>query len=481
VTRKLIPVILSGGSGTRLWPVSREGHPKPFMLLPDGQSLLGKTYARACALATAGEVVTVTNRDYYFLSRDEFDKLKPGATRPRYLLEPQGRNTAPAVAMAALHVANVHGEDAIMLVMAADHLIQKTDAFEEAAARATEAAARGDLVTFGIAPDRPETGFGYIEVAEAAGIPEVFRVRRFIEKPDRALAEAFLKQGGFLWNSGMFCFQAGAVLRELAEHAHEVLASARESWTAAQDKQGDADFLEFPSESFVGAPNLSIDVAVLEKSARVFVVRSDIGWTDIGSWEAVSRLLESDGAGNRTSGEALVIDSADNFILSEDRLVAALGVSNLMVVDTPDALLVAAKDRAQDVKRVVEALKAKGHETFRVHRTVSRPWGTYTVLEEGPRFKIKRIVVKPGARLSLQMHHHRSEHWIVVRGTAKVTNNEREHFVYTDQSTYIPAGNRHRLENPGKVELVLIEVQSGDYVGEDDIVRLQDSYGRVQK
>jgi mannose-1-phosphate guanylyltransferase len=305
----------------------------------------------------------------------------------------------------------------------------------------------------------------------------VYRAKRFIEKPDRARAEQFLKQGRFLWNSGMFCFQVGAILRELAVHAPDVLDAARQCWSAVP-KERSGNFVELPAELFARAPNVSIDVAVMEKSARVAVVRSDIGWTDVGSWEAVSRLLEPDAAGNRTSGEALVIDASDNFILSEDRLVAALGVSHLMVVDTADALLVAPKDRAQDVKRVVEALKAKGHESARLHRTVARPWGTYTVLEEGPRFKIKRIVVKPGASLSLQMHHHRSEHWVVVRGTAKVSNNEREHLIYTDQSTYIPAGNRHRLENPGKVELVLIEVQSGDYVGEDDIVRLQDNYGR---
>jgi mannose-1-phosphate guanylyltransferase len=277
----------------------------------------------------------------------------------------------------------------------------------------------------------------------------------------------------------MFCFQAGAVLRELAQHAPDVLEAATACWSAAQGKRPSGDFVDLPAELFSKAPNVSIDVAVMEKSARVAVVRSDIGWSDVGSWEAVSRLLTSDARGNRTSGDTLVIDAADNFIMSEDRLVAALGVSNLLVVDTPDALLVADKERAQDVKRVVEALKAKGHETFRFHRTVARPWGTYTTLEEGPRFKIKRIVVKPGASLSLQMHHHRSEHWVVVKGTAKVTNNERESLVYTDQSTYIPAGNRHRLENPGKVELVLIEVQSGDYVGEDDIVRFQDNYGRA--
>lgn len=475
----LVPVILSGGAGTRLWPVSREGHPKPFMLLPDGQSLLRKAYARAGALCGEGDIVTVTNRDYYFLSRDEFEKAKLGAARCRFLLEPQGRNTAPAIAAAALWVRAVHGEDTVMLVMAADHLVKDDKAFAEAAERAAAAARQGDLVTFGIVPDRPESGFGYIEVGAATAIPMVHSIKRFVEKPDKARAAQFLASGGFLWNSGMFCFTAGSVLRELAEFAPEVLREATASLEGADLVDPGVGYVELNADAFARAPSVSIDVAVMEKSRRVKVVSSDFGWSDIGSWEAVSRLVEPDAGGNRASGVTVFVDAKDNFIHGNDRVVAAIGVSGLMVVDTPDALLIAPKDRAQDVKQVVEELKKRGHESFRVHRTVSRPWGTYTVLEEGPRFKIKRIVVKPGASLSLQMHHHRSEHWIVVSGTARVTNDESVNMVYTNQSTYIPAGNKHRLENPGKLELVLIEVQSGEYVGEDDIVRFEDKYGRA--
>ena len=475
----LVPVILSGGAGTRLWPVSREGHPKPFMLLPDGHSLLKKAYERAGALAHDGDILTVTNRDYYFLSRDEFDKAKLRGSRCKFILEPQGRNTAPAVAVAALWTKALHGEEATMLVMAADHLVLDTPAFEQAAQRAEEAARRGDLVTFGILPDRPETGFGYIEMGPRTEVQDVHAVKRFVEKPDRARAQAFLANGGFLWNSGMFCFQAGAILRELSEHAPEVLEVASACWSKMEESGPGADYVDLPSDVFARAPDVSIDVAVMEKSGHVKVVRSDIGWTDIGSWEAVSRLVAPDAVGNRTSGDTVIVDSRDNFVYSEDRVVAAVGVAGLLVVDTPDALLVAAKDRAQDVKQVVAQLKERDHPTFRFHRTVSRPWGTYTVLEEGPRFKIKRIVVKPGGSLSLQMHHHRSEHWIVVKGTAKVTNEDRQALININESTYIPAGNKHRLENPGKLELVLIEVQSGEYVGEDDIVRFEDKYGRA--
>lgn len=474
----LVPVILSGGAGTRLWPVSREGHPKPFMRLADGQTLLQKTYLRAANVAEVAEIVTVTNRDYFFMSKDEFaksglDQRAPGV----FLLEPVGRNTAPAVAMAALHVAAKYGRDAKLLVLAADHLIQDQQAFAKAVADAASLANEGLLVTFGIVPDAPETGFGYIEAGEARG--EGKSVKRFVEKPSLDKAKEYLAAGNFLWNSGMFCFKAGTVLDELAAHAPDVLKASEACWasmTAIDSSK--SSMLEIPAGLFAEVPDISVDYAIMERSSIVAVVPANFGWSDIGSWNAVSQLVAPDSDNNRAVGEAIFVDSKNNFVQSEDRLVASLGVDNLMIIDTPDALLVAHADKTQDVKKIVAQLKKQNHEAYRLHRTVSRPWGTYTVLEQGPRFKIKRIEVKPGASLSLQMHHHRSEHWIVVSGMAKVINGEQEIFVGTNESTYIPAGHKHRLENPGVLDLVMIEVQSGEYLGEDDIVRFQDVYGR---
>jgi mannose-1-phosphate guanylyltransferase len=494
----LIPVILSGGAGTRLWPVSREGHPKPFMKLADGQSLLHKTYRRAAAAASGSEILTVTNRDYYFMSKDELAGVGlDDGHHGVYLLEPAGRNTAPAVALAAHHLADKYGRDTLMLVLAADHLIGDASAFNAAVSTAAALAGEDRLVTFGIVPTAPETGFGYIEcgaafeaepspIAKAGGGEgrgtrgEAFVVARFVEKPALEKAREYLAAGNYLWNSGMFCFKAGVILDELATHAPEVARTAEACWAAmCNGGANQACMLEIPAETFAEVPDISIDYAVMEKSNRVAVVPGDFGWSDIGSWNAVSQLVEPDAHNNRTVGEAILIDSSNTFVQSEDRLVAGIGLENLMIIDTPDALLVAHPDKAQDVKKIVAKLKASGHEAYRLHRTVARPWGTYTVLEDGPRFKIKRIVVKPGASLSLQMHHHRSEHWIVVSGMAKVTNGERDIYVNTNESTYIPAGHRHRLENPGILELVMIEVQSGEYLGEDDIVRFDDRYGRA--
>ena len=467
-----VPVILSGGAGTRLWPVSREALPKPFIKLPDGESLLQKTLRRAVALPEVAEVVTVTNRDHYFMTRDEYEQT-PDLPSLGYLLEPFGRNTAPAIAAVARHVADRHGEDAVLLVLPADHLIHDQASFAEAVAKARALAAAGWLVTFGIRPTTPETGFGYIEAGAAVG--PGFRVARFVEKPSRDKAAEYLAAGNFTWNSGMFCFTAGAMLAALRTHAAALL-EAVEATLAATDFAKQPPVLS--AEHFKQAPDISIDYAVMEKAEKVAVVPASFDWSDIGSWNALAELTAADGRGNRIAGEAVLVDASNCYVQGEDRVVAAIGVDNLLIVDTADALLVADRERAQDVKAVVQQLKLTAHDSVRHHRTVHRPWGSYTVLEEGERFKLKRIVVKPGASLSLQMHHHRSEHWVVIAGMARVVNGEREIFVRTDESTYIPAGTAHRLANPGKIDCVMIEVQTGDYVGEDDIVRLEDNYGR---
>lgn len=467
----MIVVTLSGGAGTRLWPASREAHPKPFMKLADGETLIQKTYSRAKMLNS--EVLTVTNRDYYFMSRDELERVGAFGS---FLLEPFGRNTAPAIALAAKMIESMQGSDAVLLVLAADHLIDNQIAFANAVANATALANEGYLTTFGIVPTAPETGFGYMEKGEARG--SGYQVARFVEKPDIETAKTYVSSGKYLWNSGMFCFKAGVYLEELFKHAPEVAKTVNDCW---QDMQplSNPNMSEIPAELFKHVPNISIDYAVMEKSDKVAVVPSDFGWNDIGSWGAIRDLVQPDADGNRALGEAIFIDASNTFVQSEDRLVAALGITDLMIIDTPDALLVSRSDKAQDVKKVVAKLKKDNHDTFKLHRTVSRPWGTYTVLEEGPGFKIKRIEVKPGASLSLQMHNHRSEHWIVVSGTAKVSNGDSEITVRHNESAYIPAGQKHRLENPNKTLCVMIEVQCGSYLGEDDIVRFEDIYGRI--
>ena len=474
----LVPVILSGGAGTRLWPVSREAFPKPFIRLADGESLLQKTLHRALLLPQVSHVLTVTNREYFFQTRDayvESSDPKKTAWQPDWLLEPVGRNTAPALALAALHVQENYGGDAVMVVLPADHLINDTDQFLRSASQAVALAEEGYLVTFGIRPTQPETGFGYIEMGSA--LPEGgHRVARFLEKPNANRAAQFVAAGNYLWNSGMFCMRADRVLEELARHAPQLLTQAERCRGASRlaDKPVTLD-----EASFAAMPDISFDYAVMEHTDKAVVVAAEFDWNDIGSWEAMAALGEADAQGNRSDAQTLIVDSRNCYLRSDDRLIAAVGIDDLLVIDTPDALLVAHRSKAQEVKRVALELKQQNHPLYRLHRTVHRPWGCYTVLEDGVRFKIKRIVVKPGQSLSSQMHYHRNEHWIVVQGTARIQHGETSQLLLTNQSTYIEAGTQHRLENPGITELVMIEVQSGEYLGEDDIVRFEDAYGRA--
>ncbi len=476
----LIPVIISGGVGSRLWPVSREAHPKPFIKLPDHDTLLAKTYRRAISLPGVDFLLTVTNREHYFKTRDEYLSVDDHRKITKdFVLEPTGRNTAAAVAIAALRLLDRFGEDVIMLVLPADHLVEKQAEFSNAVKAACLLAQQGNLVTFGLKPLSLETGFGYMGSGTALSLNEDvqgFRVSEFIEKPPLDQARQLIESGQYFWNSGMFCFTAKTFLTELEKYAPSVYRSVNECWGKI-DKAVDPVVLN--EELFERVPDISVDCAVMEKSAQVAMVIGAFDWSDIGSWSSMASLVLADQNGNRVNGEARFINATNCYVSSERALVAVVGVQDLIIVETSDALLVVDKAHVQDVKKIVESLKADGHEAYRLHKTVTRPWGTYTVLEDGDRFKIKRIVVRPGAALSLQMHHHRSEHWVVVEGIARVTNGETEKFVRTDESTYIPSGTKHRLENPGAINLVMIEVQSGDYLDEGDIIRFDDQYGRA--
>ncbi|HUL66586.1 MAG TPA: mannose-1-phosphate guanylyltransferase/mannose-6-phosphate isomerase [Burkholderiaceae bacterium] len=473
MTRTVVPVILSGGAGTRLWPISRETAPKPFMHVRGG-TLLRRTFDRATHVHGCTHTLIVTNHAYAAKTRSELEGAGRGAFT--MLLEPMARNTAPAVALAALYAARQFGEDAILVVLPADHLVEDAAAFGVAVDAAIEAAAAGYLALFGVEPTAPETGFGYMQVGAPIDGLVARKVLRFVEKPDRPTAESYLATGGYLWNSGMFCFSVRSVLEALRAHAPEIMQRAG----AALDKSKASDgAVALDAEAFAALPNISIDYAVMERAANVAAVQCKIGWSDIGSWNAVAETVEVDKAGNAAEGNATLVDSRNTYVRSTGRLVAAVGVQDLVVVETPDAVLVTHKGASQRVKAVVDDLKSKASPLATEHVTVERPWGTYTTLNESERFKIKRIEVKPGGRLSLQMHHHRSEHWVVVSGAAKVTCNDKEFLLSPNESTFIPVGARHRLENPGKLPLVMIEVQCGDYVGEDDIVRFSDQYGRV--
>lgn len=474
-TLQLIPVILSGGSGTRLWPLSRALHPKQLQPLAGERTMLQDTVLRLSGLQGIEMPIVVSNEAHRFMVAEQLQEI--GVEPASVILEPLARNTAPALAAAALE-ALAGGTDPLLLVLPADHAIQDTAAFHRAVLCGMEAAAAGRLVTFGIVPTEPATGYGYIQRGEPCedGGGGVYGVERFVEKPDSETAAGYLERGGYYWNSGMFLLSASSYLKELAEHAPDVLGFSREAYAAAFR---DGDFLHLDRYAFSLSPSISIDFAVMEKTAGAVVVPMEVGWSDVGAWSALWEIGIKDPNGNVLRGDVLEHGTGRCYIHSGSRLVAAVGVHDLVIVETPDAVLVAEKGSVQDVKRVVDALQDAGRDEAVVHRRVSRPWGYYQSVYFDERFKVKRISVKPGASLSLQKHHHRAEHWVVVKGTARIIKGEEEHLLTENQSIYIPLGVIHRLENPGVIPLELIEVQSGSYLEEDDIVRLDDSYGRI--
>jgi mannose-1-phosphate guanylyltransferase/mannose-6-phosphate isomerase len=469
----LIPVILSGGSGTRLWPISRRNLPKQFLSLAGSNTLFQQTVRRASGLPDAAAPIVVASDDHRFLAAEQLQEL--GVSDASILLEPVARNTAPAIAVGALQ-ALARNPDALILILPADHLISDDASFADAVAKARPLAGQGWLVTFGIRPDRAETGFGYIHRGKALDAA-TFAVDQFVEKPKLDVAERYLASGEYDWNSGMFLFQAAHYLDELGKHAPAMLEAAKASFANATT---DLDFIRLEAKAFAAAPSDSIDYAVMEKTTRAAVVPVSCGWSDIGSWDALWMAADKDANGNHLEGDVIALDTKGTLVRSHDRhLVATIGLEDIVVVTTPDATLVARRDASQDVKKIVDELKSAGRSEHDLHRVVRRPWGSYDSLEQGDRFQVKRIVVKPGAALSLQMHHHRAEHWIVVKGVAEVTCDDKVFLLAENQSTYLPLGSRHRLRNPGKVPVELIEVQSGSYLGEDDIVRFDDVYGRV--
>ena len=464
----LQPVILAGGTGSRLWPLSRELYPKQVISLAGDLSLLQTTLQRVSLLEDVLPPIIVVGEEHRFLVKSQVEEMKIFSDY-HLLLEPLGRNTAPAICGAALFAAGQSEDDPVLLVLPADHLITRPLAFAEAVREAVAIAEEGWLTTFGIVPDHPETGYGYIRRGEGN------RVESFVEKPDEQTAARYLAEGNYFWNSGMFAFSISTLLAEMESHAPEIVRAMR---AAVAQGAPDGVFYRFGAEAMAGCPSDSIDYALMEKTGRAAVVEADIGWSDIGSWKALWEVSDKDEQGNVSSGDVLLEDVENSLIRAEDTLVAAVGLRDTMVVETADAVLVAPIDRSQDVKKIVNRLKREKRGEFHVHRTVYRPWGSYTTLELHDRFQIKRITVNPGARLSLQMHHHRHEHWVVVSGTARVVNGEASLLLHENESTYIPAGTRHRLENPGVIPLELIEVQIGSYLGEDDIVRFDDEYGR---
>lgn len=468
-------VILSGGSGTRLWPLSREAYPKQFLSLFGEDSLLSQTLTRATAMDVCVGVTALTNEDHRFVVAAQLQQ-QMGSRPFNILLEPEGRNTAPAIALAALQLADVNA-DTVMLVMPSDHVIRSPAAFAQAVKLGLLAAQAGKLVTFGVIPESAHTGYGYIR-SGAASDQGWSEIAAFVEKPDAKTAQTYLDDGGYYWNSGIFMFSAGRYLRELQQWRPDIVDACQRAWQA---RQADLDFIRVDRAAFLTCPADSIDYAVMEKTRDGVVVPLDAGWSDVGSWSALWELQAQDGQGNVCRGDVIIEDVARSYLHSEGRLIAAIGIQDHVIVETADVVLVAARDRVQDVKKLIAQIKAKDRQEHKFHRKVHRPWGSYEGVASGERFQVKRIVVKPGGQLSLQKHHHRAEHWVVVKGTATVVRGDETLLLTEDQSTYIPLGVLHRLANPGVIPLEVIEVQTGAYLGEDDIVRFEDRYNRTQE
>jgi mannose-1-phosphate guanylyltransferase/mannose-6-phosphate isomerase len=469
----ILPVIMAGGKGSRLWPLSRELYPKQFLTVSGELSMLQQTVARLTGMEHSAPLL-ICNEEHRFIAAEQL--RLGGFSHSGIILEPVGRNTAPAIALAALQALKnaEQDKDPILLVLAADHLIEDTSAFQTSVSKALPFAKAGKLVTFGIVPTIPETGYGYIKAGESQG--DAFSVAQFVEKPDLNTAQDYLASGDYYWNSGMFLFKASRYLEELKKYSPEILLACEQSM---EESTPDMDFVRVNIEAFQRCPDDSIDYAVMEKTDSSMVIPMDAGWSDVGSWSALWEVSEKDENNNVIIGDVISVNSANNYLHSNNKLIAVVGIDNLVVVETKDAILVAHKEQVQDVKTIVNHLKAIGRTEHKIHREVYRPWGKYDSLDIGNRDQVKRITVKPGGKLSIQMHHHRAEHWIVVSGTAKVTNGDKTILLTENESTYIPIGQVHALENPGVLPLELIEVQSGSYLGEDDIVRFEDRYGRT--
>ena len=472
---KLYPVILSGGSGSRLWPLSREHYPKPLLALVSDKTLLQETACRLDDIPDLGDAVYVCNEEHRFLLAEQVAQI--GKTPATIILEPEGRNTAPALTLAALYLVK-QDPDAMMVVMPADHVMTEPQQFVAAVEQGSDNAEQGALVTFGIIPESPETGYGYIKRDTPLAGSSAYTVARFVEKPDAQTAAQYLSEGDYYWNSGIFLMRADRWLDEISQHRPDILKHCR----VAMDKGvQDSDFFRVNKQAFHDCPGDSIDYAVMEKTEHAVVVPINAGWSDIGAWSALWKVCPQDADGNVIQGDVLAEDTHNAFLIAQHRCLATVGLDNIVVVETADAVLVASKDKAQDVKAIVDRLKDSGRDESKMHRQVYRPWGSYEGIDAGSRFQVKRLSVKPGAQLSLQMHHHRAEHWIVVKGTARVTCGEQVFTLHENESTYIPIGEKHRLENPGNIPLEVIEIQSGSYLGEDDIVRFEDVYDRVQE